>query len=171
MARRAIWICRGNRMNNPKLMPVFVDSYLADTLALTTEEHGVYIQTLMFLWPTGSFIYDEKRLAMVCRISARRWRKIWPSISRFFDLRDGRIYIRNGEHVGFRGRRPLPSGLRLSVLDGVDSCVYCGGPGPFEVDHIVPVSRGGSDDMANLAAACRPCNRSKGSLLLEEWQS
>ena len=33
---------------------------------------------------------------------------------------------------------------------------------PFEVEHIVPVSRGGADDPANLALACRACNVRKG---------
>lgn len=33
---------------------------------------------------------------------------------------------------------------------------------PFEVEHIVPLSRQGSDDEANLALACRSCNLRKG---------
>jgi 5-methylcytosine-specific restriction endonuclease McrA len=31
-----------------------------------------------------------------------------------------------------------------------------------QVDHIVPKSRGGSDDPSNLQAACQPCNGSMG---------
>ena len=31
----------------------------------------------------------------------------------------------------------------------------------FNIDHIVPVSQGGSDDPGNLALACFPCNRRK----------
>jgi hypothetical protein len=34
---------------------------------------------------------------------------------------------------------------------------------PFEVEHIIPVCRGGSDDLQNLALACRSCNLRKGS--------
>lgn len=42
-------------------------------------------------------------------------------------------------------------------------CEYCRAPEvifnlPFEVEHIVPASRGGPDDLANLALACRACN-------------
>jgi 5-methylcytosine-specific restriction endonuclease McrA len=33
----------------------------------------------------------------------------------------------------------------------------------FELDHLVPVSRGGSGEPNNLAVTCRRCNRSKGS--------
>lgn len=40
------------------------------------------------------------------------------------------------------------------------SCVYCGGP--FEhVDHVHPVSRGGTDDPMNLVPACATCNYKK----------
>jgi hypothetical protein len=34
---------------------------------------------------------------------------------------------------------------------------------PFEVEHIVPRSDGGSDDLSNLALACHSCNRIKGA--------
>ncbi|QEH35631.1 HNH endonuclease [Aquisphaera giovannonii] len=42
-------------------------------------------------------------------------------------------------------------------------CEYCRAPEvifnlPFEVEHIVPSSRGGSDEESNLALACRACN-------------
>lgn len=50
-------------------------------------------------------------------------------------------------------------------------CEYCGDEvGPFEVDHVVPLARGGSDDHSNMAMACKPCNRSKGDRLLSEWK-
>ena len=32
----------------------------------------------------------------------------------------------------------------------------------WQVDHIFPVSQGGTDDLNNLAVACNPCNNSKG---------
>jgi len=55
---------------------------------------------------------------------------------------------------------------RLRVEAG-DRCGYCQTPrtlayGPLEVDHIVPVAAGGSDDVDNLWLACRPCNQYKG---------
>lgn len=42
-------------------------------------------------------------------------------------------------------------------------CEYCHAPEavfnfPFEVEHILPTSLGGSDVVANLALACRSCN-------------
>lgn len=42
-------------------------------------------------------------------------------------------------------------------------CEYCRAPEvlfnlPFEVEHVVPTARGGADEEANLALACRSCN-------------
>ena len=49
-------------------------------------------------------------------------------------------------------------------------CEYCRAPEvifnfPFEVELIVPSSRDGADDEANLALTCRACNLHKGSHL------
>lgn len=42
------------------------------------------------------------------------------------------------------------------------TCQYCGAMGVcLEVDHVIPQSKGGSDDDDNLKAACIACNRGK----------
>jgi hypothetical protein len=47
-------------------------------------------------------------------------------------------------------------------------CEYCHAPElvfnfPFEVEHIIPISRDGTDTESNLALACRSCNLRKGT--------
>lgn len=43
-------------------------------------------------------------------------------------------------------------------------CAYCGAENvPMEVEHIHPLSKGGSDRVSNLTMSCHPCNQSKGS--------
>lgn len=49
-------------------------------------------------------------------------------------------------------------------------CVYCNSEATC-LDHVIPISRGGPDIVANLVAACRPCNTSKGSKMINEWFS
>lgn len=46
-----------------------------------------------------------------------------------------------------------------------EMCQYCGAPGTA-VDHIQPVSRGGTGDTWNLTLACKACNSSKGDKLI-----
>lgn len=49
-------------------------------------------------------------------------------------------------------------------------CVYCGrGEAAFEIDHVVPRSRGGSDRVSNLVLSCPDCNRAKGDRTAAEF--
>ncbi len=48
------------------------------------------------------------------------------------------------------------------------ACEYCHAPElvfnfPFEVEHVVPVCRGGLNEIDNLALSCRSCNLRKGT--------
>ncbi len=50
-------------------------------------------------------------------------------------------------------------------------CVYCGidvSDDP-QCDHIIPISRGGENELGNLATACRTCNSRKGARSPQEW--
>lgn len=59
---------------------------------------------------------------------------------------------------------------RKILLKNTNKCSYCGtDKGPFDVDHVIPVSYGGTNDIGNLTLACRRCNRSKGAKLVNEW--
>ena len=51
------------------------------------------------------------------------------------------------------------------------NCFYCGSKESIQIDHIVPISRGGSHSIGNLIAACSKCNQSKGSKFLTEWKA
>jgi 5-methylcytosine-specific restriction endonuclease McrA len=37
-------------------------------------------------------------------------------------------------------------------------CSYCGTPGPSQIDHIKPLTKGGTNSITNLVRACQPCN-------------
>lgn len=58
---------------------------------------------------------------------------------------------------------------RIFARDGY-ACTYCGATERLECDHIVPVARGGGHSDENLTTACRSCNASKGSKLIETVQ-
>src|SRR6266568_4943998 len=49
-------------------------------------------------------------------------------------------------------------------------CAYCRkADTPFEVDHILPRSRGGSNRISNLCLACHSCNQEKGNQTAAEF--
>lgn len=50
-------------------------------------------------------------------------------------------------------------------------CVYCGAAPTstvLHVDHVVPKSKGGSDDPSNLVTSCQSCNGGKSNVRLED---
>ncbi len=52
-------------------------------------------------------------------------------------------------------------------------CAYCGKPIKYEemqVDHVIPLKKGGMDRMNNLAPACRMCNHYKSTYTLEQFR-
>ena len=63
----------------------------------------------------------------------------------------------------------------IVIKDILDSssgkCAYCGKDceGNYHIDHILPVSRGGSNDRENLCLSCPNCNWSKNDKTAEEF--
>ncbi len=61
---------------------------------------------------------------------------------------------------------PVPESIRYQVLKRDRRCQLCGGgpeASPLQVDHIVPRSQGGSNDISNLQVLCALCNRGKSN--------
>jgi 5-methylcytosine-specific restriction endonuclease McrA len=63
-----------------------------------------------------------------------------------------------------RERQPIPDDVRTFVWqrDG-GRCAKCGSQENLEYDHIIPVSKGGSNTARNIQLLCEKCNRSKGA--------
>ena len=61
-------------------------------------------------------------------------------------------------------RRPIPSDVRREVWSrDSGACVKCGSKQQIEFDHIVPISKGGSNTSQNIELLCLPCNRAKSN--------
>ena len=69
------------------------------------------------------------------------------------------------ERAGFEevaARRRIPDSVRaLVIVHNGGRCRKCHSTRNLEVDHIVPVSRGGGVAEDNLETLCRRCNRRK----------
>lgn len=58
-------------------------------------------------------------------------------------------------------------------------CCWCGlmmdrsgkGGRGATLDHVVPLAKGGADEAANLAAACRLCNAARGDMAAEAFRA
>lgn len=68
------------------------------------------------------------------------------------------------KQVTSEGRAAIPSAVRREVWRRDEGkCVKCGSRANLEYDHIIPVSRGGSNTARNLELLCESCNRSKSA--------
>ncbi len=71
-------------------------------------------------------------------------------------------------------RRPLNKHLRVQVLArDAYRCLMCGRTSAdvkLEVDHVVPVDAGGTDELHNLAALCRDCNAGKSAYRFRDYR-
>lgn len=50
-------------------------------------------------------------------------------------------------------------------------CAYCGCSGDLEIEHVVPISKGGQHHLGNIVPACTRCNSSKRSKDAHAWYS
>lgn len=69
-------------------------------------------------------------------------------------------------------RKPLSVRARFEVFKRDNfTCRYCARTTPdvvLEIDHVVPVAEGGSDDAMNLVTACWECNSGKSAVPLNQ---
>ena len=69
-------------------------------------------------------------------------------------------------------RKPISKAVRHEILKRDSfTCQYCGKSAPdvvLEIEHIIPVSKGGDNETLNLITACFDCNRGKGNKLLSD---
>lgn len=165
-------------MSERPFMQIWISDFMAESSHLSAEEVGAYFLLLGALWNAdGVLPTEEGRLARIARLPAARWREVWPVIQPFFYTDDeGRTTSRHVKKwfskASVYGRARLPADLRNTIFDRDGArCRYCGSTeGPFHVDHVVPFSKGGSDEPGNLVIACMACNLSKGAKTLEEWR-
>ena len=70
--------------------------------------------------------------------------------------------------------RHIPAGLRYQVLERDGGVCVLDGEGPPEftlhMDHIVPLSRGGTTTLDNLQTLCSRCNLGKGNRDDTDWR-
>jgi 5-methylcytosine-specific restriction endonuclease McrA len=109
---------------------------------------------------------------------ARQARRQWVAANREVVRRLGRL----GEHKrraaisGSRHARYTETDLTLIYCSQAGLCLYCGVSierrptlRGTHLDHMVPLSRGGSDAAYNIAFACASCNKRKFTKTAEEF--
>jgi len=99
---------------------------------------------------------EEQVKALIVEMKAKKKRKVDRALA----------FIEQGHAVAGNKREPIAEHVRMEVWqrDG-GCCVKCGSQENLEFDHVIPLSKGGSNTARNLQLLCEQCNRSKGASL------
>lgn len=77
------------------------------------------------------------------------------------------------EMIEVKNVRSISKSLRFEVFQRDNhTCQYCGRKAPeveLEIDHLIPVAKGGTDDFDNLITSCEDCNGGKSAKLIESF--
>ena len=109
------------------------------------------------------------------RANCARWASENPEMLKANQARyrgQNRNKRKNREHI--RRTKKSDSSARLVTERDLAKmlmkpCIYCGAQSAH-IDHIIPLSRGGTHSIGNLAPACQWCNLSKNSKYIMEWK-
>ena len=64
-------------------MPVYIGDYLADTMRVSTEQHGGYLLLLFHLWRRG-ILPDDVVLAQITGLGVSAWSSARQVLGEFF---------------------------------------------------------------------------------------
>lgn len=75
-------------------MPLYIGDYLADTMHLTTEQHGAYLLLIMAYWKNGRALpSNDQQLAAICRMPIDAWSNAKAVLADFFDTTEDGKWI------------------------------------------------------------------------------
>lgn len=165
------------------------DPFALRAIVLDTEElaHSTIVKRLsadarsawMFiLCHTGTYAWDSfgphnapafslREIADICCLplrSAKRTLRELESVGLIRFQEDSISLL--GRPIGFGAyvRVDISADTRARVFERDNHvCKNCGSGSDLTVDHILAVTRGGSDDLDNLQTLCATCNASKGN--------
>lgn len=71
-------------------MPLWIGAYLADTMKLTTLQHGAYLLLLIAYWRERKALADDdEELRAITKLDRAEWKKVRPVLAKFFRVGDG----------------------------------------------------------------------------------
>lgn len=170
-------------MRYSKCFKLKTGRFLVDSITLTMQETGLYIKLLCLQFQNGRL--SEQEILHACNIGSLD--EIPYLMNCFSKDANGKYYndMLDSQHVKLKKRIktvPFPSshlGSRIKAKSkGIDyekwiemvtffgnKCLSCGmsfynGEYPT-IDHVIPRSCGGCNDISNLQPLCRRCNSSK----------
>lgn len=150
------------------------NDYVVSTAMRFIGHDGNVVSTIQqaqsFSSPDDAFSYLDAHLSTIDRdintvIDEKFVRQRRPSKQKLAELEPAEVFsIANMDNSD---RINIPRDVKISIYKKSGGiCPICGGKLSqynYTIDHIVPLSRGGTNDAKNLRAVHKECNRLKGS--------
>lgn len=112
------------------------------------------------------YMYDGKIYVSEIELTAQEFRLVLQKevLSRKDKFRDELEKIKAEIEAEGYVREPIADEIQVYVWNrDAGKCVKCGSKENLEYDHIIPVSKGGSNTARNIQLLCQTCNRSKSN--------
>lgn len=93
--------------------------------------------------------------------------KLWKKANKEKVRANTRDYV--SRKANAVGRYSTKDYIRL-LRRNLNKCYYCHEKEANSIDHVLPLSRGGTNYIGNIVPACGSCNYSKGPRTLTEWK-
>lgn len=151
-------------------------------MELAIDNQSMSIRAVGLLWKMMPYAFhdgldaDPIKLARICGLTPRVVRRVWPEIESFFERRGDRLFPSGRlDWVTAFGVGGIERQSLIHLRDDLIAfwgrkCAYCGTTSAkLQIEHIVPVVRGGSDSLSNLTLACQPCNLKKHTRTAAEF--
>ena len=131
----------------------YVQGYSIFTESVSRDISGIeYNENVVFLWSLRRFLGHEIFFFIL--------KSVDDSMIRYIDKKETiKKQIRN-KATAYTSK----NNVRDWVLTTYgNACLSCGSKKNIELDHIMPISRGGKNKLSNLQPLCKKCNTSKGA--------
>ncbi len=151
------------RTDNPERSAQYQRLYYKDHLEELTEKNKEYILKNPHVAAKAKKNWVERHPDRR-KASSRRWRLANKErVASYAKIRRTRVKGAEGEFTEDQFQE------KLTQLGGL--CYWCGRSVGLDVhrDHLIPIAKGGSNDIENIVPACPDCNRRKGAKTPDEY--
>lgn len=121
----------------------------------------------------NKYYYLQRRIGLRVKhyyLGKEKPKELIDKVKRRIKLKSKILEISRILFIIREARRPSANFNRYDILERDKfTCQYCGRKAPdvvLVIDHVIPVSKGGSNNASNLATACFECNSQKSNKLV-----